>query len=157
MEKQHLRFPPSYAHKVVVLAAVTISWFCAGCSRSDLVPVSGRIAMGGQGMPNEGMLYFLPDYTDKKAVADGGPKARPGIAKFGMDGKFTVMTQSNAGLLPGTYLVSVECWKSLPEISGPPPVSLVAKKFQSAAESGLKLIVKPDEPCHDLLFDVSAP
>jgi hypothetical protein len=117
----------------------------SGCgpNRPATVPVSGKVTFDGKPPPAAGALYFRP-----KDLGDGKSK-RPAPALFDTSGRYEVSAwEGTKGLVPGTYMVGVECWKSLPTMDGKPGVSYVAKDFKPP-----ELVVKPDED--SISFDVN--
>ena len=125
----------------------------SGCKRSGptLVPVRGTITYGGGQWPKPGILYFTVDKS-----ASGGSQ-RPAMAHFDRDGNITITTfKEGDGLLPGTYQVGVECWKTPPRmgtnIANTP--SYVNEKYQSPATSGLEVEVKLTDSIVEINFDV---
>jgi len=142
------RLPPSAFPLLCLLLA-------AGCGKSgpELVTVRGTVTYGGGEWPTEGMLYFTPDRP-----AAGMP-TRPGRAKFGPDGSFSATSfEEGDGLVPGHYMVSVECWKVPPEMgSTRPPVSYVPDKYQGGQTSGVDLTIEPGASSAKLDFDVPKP
>lgn len=129
--------------------------FLAGCGKSgpELVPVHGRVTYGGGQWPTAGILYFTPD----KPAA--GLPARPARAEFGPDGSYSATSfEKGDGLIPGHYLISVECWKEPPQMGSPkPPVSYVPDKFQSGQTSGLELTIEPGSRSKEMNFDIPKP
>ena len=111
----------------------------AGCGRRgpEVVKVKGRVTFGGGAWPTEGTLYFTP-----VAPAAGMP-ARPAPAHFDVNGDFTVTSfDKGDGLVPGKYKVAVECWEVAPMMGGGPPKSYVAGRFQTAATSGIEVVIE---------------
>lgn len=98
-----------------------------GCSPSgpDRVRVNGKITFAGGPPPEDGYITFTPSQS-----AEMGSR-RPGGARFEKgDGSFSATTvQPDDGLLPGTYDVRVECWRTLPGDDGTPGVSHVPADF----------------------------
>jgi hypothetical protein len=122
------------ARRIMNLRMISILALSAGCGGSDYpttVPISGRVTLDGGGWPTEGEIYFLP-----LQPAAGLPR-RAATAKFSADGQFDAPTswEPGDGIVPGEYKVYVMCWKVPPTSTGPPPVSYVAEKYQSAATS----------------------
>jgi hypothetical protein len=136
----------------IILAgsALAVSGGC-GHNGPEIVTVKGTITYGGGAWPTKGMLYFTPIQ-----VAEGFPRVS-GYADFDKDGDFQVVSSSNAGLVPGRYGVSVECWRIPPK--GPtkrpdPNASYVPAKFQSSGASGLVLDIQPGRSVTDVRWDV---
>jgi hypothetical protein len=114
-----------------------------------MVPVRGKITLGGGQWPKPGLLYFTIEEP-----AEGLP-GRPGTAKFDTDGNFTVTSfDEGDGLIPGTYKIGVECWEVPPTMEGPPAKSYVSPVYESPATSGLTLIVEPGSQAVTLTWDV---
>ncbi|MCO6046944.1 hypothetical protein NG895_23845 [Aeoliella sp. ICT_H6.2] len=63
-------------------------------------------------------------------MAEGLPK-RPAWAQFDQDGRYEARSFSKAGgIMPGTYEVQIDCWKTLPdEATGRPGQSYVPKDW----------------------------
>lgn len=98
---------------VLLLLTMVLATGC-GPKRPDMIPVSGKITFGGAAPPGEGAIYFAP-----LEVAGGGAR-RPGRAMFDESGNYQVTSFEDAdGLVPGTYRVRVECWKSVPTMDKP--------------------------------------
>lgn len=126
-----------YSHGCILMALCLI----AGCGKDSLeiVPVVGRVTRAGNGWGRPGMIYFAPSEP-----APGFPRL-PGMGDVDTDGNFRATTQPNRdGLVPGTYRVSLEIWEIPPTMGGPSPKSYVPKKYQTAASSGLEVIVPAD-------------
>ena len=138
----------TWSDKLLVAALVLAA---AGCG-SDLpqtVKVAGRVTFDGQSPPAAGSVLFLPT-----EAAEGFP-LRPGSGAFAADGQFQAQTfEPGDGLMPGKYLVSVECWDTPPNMQGNPGKSFVPKKYQSPQTSGLKLDITPDMRRQQVSFDV---
>ena len=81
---------------------------------------------------------------------------RPALGEFDTDGRLTVTTfKKGDGLIPGTYKIGVECWKTPPQMGSPtPPKSYVSQRYQSAATSGLSVSVEPGQRMVHLKLDV---
>lgn len=104
-----------------------VSLLLSGCGNADLpptIPVMGTVTVNGQSCPGPGSLRFMP-----MSAAEGLPR-RPGRAEFGLDGRFKVTSfRDGDGLVPGTYKVQLECWKT-PPADGQPGVSYLSAAFQ---------------------------
>ncbi len=90
-----------------------------------MVPVTGTITFAGAPPPIPGSITFLP-----REMAEG-MGVRPAWAQFETDGKYEARAFSKeAGIVPGTYEVRIECWKTMPnEATGNPGQSYVPKSF----------------------------
>ena len=121
----------------VVAAAAVIQTGCGG-NPYGAVPVSGRVTVGGQKPAAECEIFFVPaphGDTDEKAF-----RPRPTVALSDLDGAFVVSSfKEGDGLLPGTYDVRVECWKTRPQESedGKPAVKGVSIVPSGYAAPGL--------------------
>lgn len=104
-----MRMPTlSIVQRALVCAMACLAIGC-GPDRPHMVPVHGTITFDGQPPPTDGAIYFAP-----LEVADGGAR-RPGRAMFDTSGRYRATSFETAdGLVPGTYRVRVECWKTLP-------------------------------------------
>ena len=123
----------------------------AGCGSGlpQTVEGAGLVTFDGQPPPAAGSILFLP-----VEPAEGFP-LRPGSGAFSTDGKFQAQTfEPGDGLMPGKYLVSIECWDVPPNMQGNPGKSHVPKKYQSPQESGLKIDITPDMDRQEVKFDV---
>jgi hypothetical protein len=109
-----------------------------GCSSNKCVPVAGAVTMDGGAVPGPGYIYFAAEAASKE-----GPM-RPGTAEFDALGKYRATTFAPGdGLLPGKYLLRVDCWKTPPNMEGKPVVTYLPQRYQDAARSGLALAVEP--------------
>ena len=123
----------------------------AGCGSGlpQTVKVSGRVTFDGQPPPAAGSILFLP-----VEPAEGFP-LRPGSGAFGTDGKYAAQTfEPGDGLMPGKYLISIECWDFPPEMQGNPGKSYVPRKYQSPQQSGLSIDITPKMRSQQADFDV---
>jgi len=95
------------------LAAAVVLSGC-GPDRPETIHVRGTVTFDGAAPPAEGMVYFAP------VRAAEGFSRRPGQARFDTGGAFDVTSFGKGdGLVPGTYLVRVECWKTPPSMDNP--------------------------------------
>ena len=133
------------AKQTAVLAALVI---LAGCSKSpQCIPVHGTVTLDGGKVPGPGYIYFTTQPAGKDVAS------RPGTADFDADGNYKVKTfVPGDGLLPGKYLLRVDCWQTAPNMDGKPVVSFLPQKYQNAATSGLDLTVEPDAA--PITFDI---
>ncbi|MBN9122593.1 MAG: hypothetical protein J0I06_26170 [Planctomycetes bacterium] len=112
----------------------------AGCGPDGpkCVPVSGKVTLDGGKVPGPGFIYFTTDGSGKEGIS------RPGTAEFDTEGNYRAMTFAPGdGLLPGKYLLRVDCWKTAPNLEGKPTVSFLPQRYQNAAQSKLELTVEP--------------
>jgi hypothetical protein len=95
--------------------------------------------------PTTGSLRFAPI-----AAAEGYPK-RGGTAQFDEQGNYAVTTFEGAdGLVPGTYRVTVDCWKVAPDMANPSGgESYVAKDFPRP-----EITISVDDTAREIPFDV---
>ena len=111
----------------------------AGCGSDGpkCVRVSGKVTLDGGPVPGPGFIYFTTDGTGKETIS------RPGTAEFDAEGNYRAQTfEPGDGLLPGKYLLRVDCWKSPPNMAGKPVVSFLPQRYQNAATSKLELTVE---------------
>ncbi|MBR5711098.1 MAG: hypothetical protein IKX40_10100 [Thermoguttaceae bacterium] len=124
---------------LILIALLTFAAVVSGCSdgKPKRTPVSGRVIFDGLEQPAEGVIYFAPVSGELK---------RPGFAKFDSSGYYSVTSfgrEKQDGLLPGTYKVYVEAFKSVPTPENPNPPSYVPSTYQSADKTPLELVVPP--------------
>lgn len=120
----------------------------AGCGPSGptMIPVSGTVTLDGGELPAPAFIYFTSDGESDSLM-------RPGTASVDIDGSYRAMTfQEGDGLLPGKYVLRVDCWKTPPNMEGKPIVSFIPARYQNPAQSELELVVSPDDKT--LRFDV---
>jgi hypothetical protein len=123
---------------LLILPAVLLLTSC-GSGLPQTIPVSGRVTFDGQPPPAAGNVQFLP-----VEAAEGFPQ-RPASGAFGTDCQFRAQTfEPGDGLMPGKYLLSIECWDTPPNMSGHPGKSHVPKKYQSPRTSGFTLDITPN-------------
>jgi hypothetical protein len=136
------------------MAASAIAALLVGCSGRPYgtVPVQGRITFHGKAPPARCEVYFVPASGDE---GNQGPvPPRPGVGYVASDGNFDVTSfRAGDGLLPGTYDVRIECWRSTPQAEHGSPhdhpgVSFVPKDF-----SPPQLLV-PSEGTRRVRYDV---
>ena len=106
-----------------------------GPSRPDTIPVTGKITFGGNPPPAEGAIYF-----GAIEAAEGYDK-RPGRARFDTSGKFSATSfEDGDGLVPGSYSVRIECWKSPPTMDAPGnshvPANFTAPNLEVPVDGG---------------------
>ena len=127
----------------VVLAVMLLASAGCGANNVELVPVEGQITFGGGPWPKPGNVMLLP-----KEAAAGQPLI-PAWGSFDVDGRFKAECNTGDGLVPGTYLVSIECWELPPDDSReefPGGKSYVPDRYRDAATSGLQFHIQPGEP-----------
>ncbi len=119
-----------------------------GCSNSpQCIPVQGTVTVDGAKVPGPGFIYFTSDPDHTQGLS------RPGTAEFDAEGNYKVKTfMPGDGLLPGKYLLRVDCWQSAPNMEGKPVISFLPQKYQNASSSGLVLNVEPNSV--SITFDV---
>jgi hypothetical protein len=95
--------------RLVICACVLVLAASQGCGSKGLVPVEGRVTVGGAPPPAFGYLYFLPrEMSTNKRSDSTGPL--PATARFEADGYFRGTTfQDGDGIRPGTYEVRIDC------------------------------------------------
>lgn len=81
----------------------------AGCSRSPVVPVSGKLSFADRDIPEVCRLSFVPTDTTE------GTAIRPSGATMDEEGTYHVTKFKGVeGLLPGTYSISVSYYDLKP-------------------------------------------
>lgn len=113
-----------------------------GCSDNGLkmVPVTGKVTLDGGDWGRPGLIYFTP-----AEPAPGFPR-RGGMADFDVQGNFVAETfKPRDGLIPGRYVVNLECWKVPPTMGGPQAVSYLPEEYKQGSSSGFEVNVSPDQ------------
>lgn len=145
------RLAGCYAARSWFIATLVVT-ACLGCDNGpQTVPVSGRVTLDGGPWPRRGMLFFAPSEP-----AEGFPR-RPGTADFNEDGEFEASSfKTGDGLLPGKYVVNVECWEVPPSMgAGPPAKTAVPAGQENGADCGRTIEVPAgSSPIRDLVFDI---
>ena len=124
--------------------------FLNGCGSKlpKCVPVSGKVTLDGEKVPGPGYIYFTIDSTGTESIS------RPGTAEFDADGNYKVTSfEPGDGLMPGKYLLRVDCWKTPPNMEGKPVESFIPQKYQDASKSGLELVV--ESKSKPIKFDIN--
>ncbi len=118
-----------------------------------LVPVRGKITLGGGPWPRPGTVNFT---SDKGAQ---GTLNRPATADFDAEGNFTATTfTAGDGLAPGKYKIGVTCWSVPMDMKNPAAArSAVPAKYSNPQTSGLEVTVEPGKPIRNLSLDVPKP
>ena len=132
-----------------LVCATTVFLVGCGPKMPETVRASGRVTYAGGDWPNEGMLYFA-------SLGDGsGQVLRPTSAHFGRDGAFEVtsFTQGD-GMVPGRYVVTIECWKTPPSMTGSPGVSAVPAKYRNQKTSDFLVEIETGQSSIEITFDV---
>lgn len=112
------------------LAIVALVVCLAGCGQG-LVDVSGQVMLDGEPLTT-GTVVF---------TADDKPMA---VGDIGEDGRYSLQTGGEPGVLPGDYRVSVSAYRTRPAVDGtgePIPELLTPAKYNNAATSGLTATV----------------
>ena len=131
----------------IFLATVLIT--ACGSNLPQTVRVSGRVTFDGKTPPAAGSIYFLP-----VEAAEGFP-SRPATGEFDANGHYRATTfEPGDGLMPGKYIMHIECWQSPPNLEGTPVKSFVPKKYQAANTSGFKLDITPKMGSQTVDLDV---
>lgn len=88
---------------IAVVALIVMT----GCSRSPVVPVSGKVIFPDREIPEVCRLTFVPSVVPED-VGGGESGVRPGGATMEPDGTYRLSPFKGVeGLLPGTYKVRV--------------------------------------------------
>ncbi len=118
--------------RAVIAAVLLVSCPFFGCKGDPLkkVQVTGKVTFDGGACPEPGRITFTPT-----AVAEGLPR-RPASGAFEVDGAYVATSfRPGDGIVPGTYSVSVACYKAS-MLSGAPgddrfrAASFVAEEFE---------------------------
>jgi len=129
------------------LAALALI-FCGCGNDKGLIELNGKITLDNKEMPFAGEIKFLP-----KEVEAGKPM-RPARAKFDTNGAFQATSfEPGDGIYPGTYAVTVECWEVSASMGGPTPINAIDSKYQNPGQSGLQVIVEPNNS--NQVFDIN--
>ena len=113
------------------------------------IPVSGQVTFDGKPPPAAGSVLFL--CTEP---AEGYP-VRPASAAFDTTGNFQAQTfEPGDGLMPGKYVISIECWDTPPNMQGNPGKSFVPRKYQNPQTSGFTLEITPKSKAQNIKLDV---
>jgi hypothetical protein len=132
-----------------LVLSVTLVLAACGSNLPQTVRVSGRVTFDGKAPPAAGSIYFLP-----LEAAEGFP-SRPAIGEFDANGQYRATTfEPGDGLMPGKYIMSIECWQSPPNLEGNPVKSFVPQKYQAANTSGFKLDIAPNMRSQTVDLDV---
>ncbi len=120
----------------------------SGCGNPHgCVKVSGTITLNGGNPPGPGAVTFTV-----VEPAEGFPN-RPTMAKFDTDGFYRVTTYDPGdGILPGSYMISIECYETPPNMDGKPIKSYIHNKYLSPKTSGFELNVEPNSK--PITFDI---
>jgi hypothetical protein len=131
----------------ILLAALLVS--ACGSNLPKTVRVSGRVTFDGKAPPAAGTVYFLP------VEASEGFPSRPATGEFDASGQYKATTfEPGDGLMPGKYIMHIECWQSPPNLEGAPVKSFVPAKYQAANTSGFKADISPKARTQTVDVDV---
>jgi hypothetical protein len=120
-----------------------------GSNLPRTIPVAGVVTFDGKAPPAAGNVLFLPT-----EAAEGYPM-RPATAAFGTDGRFKAQTfDPGDGLMPGKYLVSIECWDTPPSMQGNPGKSFVPRQYQVPQTSGFALEITPKSRAQEIQLNL---
>jgi hypothetical protein len=133
--------------RTIALIGLGLSLSSCGRRLPELVPVSGRVQFAGGPPPAAGVIHFL------SLESTGNLPSRPGMGRFGTDGRFEVESFSGAkGLMPGRYRVRIECLSREP---APVPGDYEKASYVPAGYQPPELIVERGRGrIDDLLYDV---
>ena len=146
-EFRHLRTSVAFWAILPLLAAAGLG----GCNRgpAGLVPVSGKLTLDGGPWPKQGVISFAP-----LNPAPGHP-VLPGVAKIEPDGSFAIKTEVAPGLVPGEYLVAVQCWLDAPDEKREGK-SAIAERYRNPQTSELKVSVPEGSGPIKLSWDIKS-
>lgn len=122
---------------------------CGGAALPETVRLTGQVTFDDGPCPASGTVYFTPVGASK------GLPMRPATAEFGTDGMFSVKSfEGKEGLIPGKYLIRIDCWETPPNFDGKPVKSHVSSKYQNAETSGLEVTVEPGSKPRELKLKI---
>ena len=131
------------------MAAAALAFAGCGSDLPQTIRVTGNVTFNGQPPPAAGSVYFLP------LEAAAGFPSRPATGDFDTSGRFQAKTfEPGDGLMPGKYIMYVECWQSPPNMEGKPVKSYVPTKYQAAQTSGFSLDITPNMSAQDVKLDI---
>lgn len=115
-----------------------------GCTNEMLtIPVAGKITYGGGAWPKPARATFACE------EAAPGFEVHPADVELKTDGSFQV------SLVPGKYVVNLECWEVEPTMENPAAaVSYLPLTHSSGAQGGIRFEVKPTDSKVEFNFDV---
>ena len=117
----------------------------AGCGRSPLTPVEGKVAYKGTALQS-GVIVFTPDATR-------GERGSIAVGKIREDGSYTLYTAEAPGAAAGWYRITVSAVAAT-SLSPPSaqgftfPQSLLPEKYRDPELSLLACEVKPSRTNH---------
>ena len=119
--------------------AAILALLLAGCGRTPLTPVSGKVAYKGFTLQS-GVIVFTPDVSR-------GERGSIAVGKIREDGSYTLSTGDAAGATAGWYRVTVSALAntSVSQLNGqgyPYPQSLLPEKYRDPEQSLLTCEVK---------------
>lgn len=118
------------------LGLILLGVSALGCGSDRGIPmvaVAGQIRFEGAPPPATGKLIFSPlePAPGSSPGAEGKWAARPGEADFDEQGNFCVTSfEEGDGLVPGSYLVTVLCYRETPTLANAESVSYVPRDFR---------------------------
>jgi len=124
-----------FSRMALLLILILLAVGC-GPDGPKTITVRGKVTLDKGKVHGPGFIYFNTDGTGKETTS------RPGTAEFDAEGNYEAKTfKPGDGLLPGKYVLRVDCYKTAPNMEGKPVVSHIPAKYQDAAKSGLELDV----------------
>lgn len=145
--------PHTHSYRRYSIALLTVLILQVGCGSNTpkCIPVSGKVTLDGARVPGPGFIYFNLGEPEQTGLA------RPGTAEFDAEGNYQATTfKPRDGLMPGKYVLRVDCWKTPPNMEGKPVVSFLPQKYQDAAKSGLALTVEPEAKSKTFNIDLKS-
>ena len=129
---------------LLLLVLLALPLLGCGSDRPATIRTSGKVTFNGGPPPAEGMVQFTT------ITPAEGYDRRPGRGKFDTSGNYKATSFTDGdGLVPGTYRVRVECWKTPPSMEGTPGVSYVPAVFQK------EIVIEPGSGSQT--FDIDVP
>ena len=127
-----------------LLLALTVTTGC-GEKGPGLIPVTGKITYGGGDWPKPGNVNF-----NAVEPAEGFSRLN-GTAELATDGTFTVKsTGTKMGLMPGKYMVMIECWEEMPSME----TNTAGKSYVPADFPPQEVVIAVGDKKKEVTFDV---
>lgn len=110
-----------------ILMSLLLLIAASGCwgSGHPTKKVRGMVTFLGQKPPKEGEVFFSP-----KSYGPGSSNQRAALGTFDSSGQFELTTwEPGDGAAPGTYVVSITCWRETPTLATKDTANYVPPDF----------------------------